>query len=261
MRLTLYQIDAFAAKPFEGNPAAVVPLDEWLPDATMQAIAGENNLAETAFFVPTASGHHIRWFTPADEVKLCGHATLASAFVLFTELGFEGERIDFESASGILTVSRNGATLTLDFPSQKPEPVAAPAELVAGLGQPPDACLAREDYVAVYPDEQTLAALQPDYSVLGRLDRRGVIATAPSREFDFVARFFAPKLGIPEDPVTGSAYTHLAPYWAERLGRNTLSAKQISPRGGCLQCELQGERVLISGSAVKYLEGSFEIST
>lgn len=259
MELPIYQIDAFADQAFTGNPAAVVPLQQWLPDATMQAIAEENNLAETAFFVSTESGFHIRWFTPKAEVKLCGHATLASAYVLFSCLGYSGENIAFDSLSGVLTVSRSGDLYTLDFPNQMPTPCEAPAALVKGLGKQPSACLANEDYVAVFDTEAELLAIKPDFAQLCELDRRGVIITAPGEASDFVARFFAPKLAVPEDPVTGSAYTHLAPYWAARLGKTQLSAIQRSARTGKLQCEVKGDRVLISGRAVKYLEGQIEI--
>lgn len=259
MKLPIYQIDAFASKAFEGNPAAVVPLDEWLPDEVMQSIAEENNLAETAFFVPTCSGFHIRWFTPKDEVKLCGHATLASAYVLFNCLEYEEPSVRFDSLSGTLTVTRNGEYLTLDFPNQRPVICGAPQALVDGLGIEPIACLVNEDYMAVFSSEEEVAAIQPDYQLLEQLDRRGVIVTAPGNKSDFVARFFAPRLGVPEDPVTGSAYTHLTPYWAEQLGKEKLSAIQISPRTGKLQCEVKGDRVLISGTAVKYLEGCISV--
>ncbi len=259
MMLTLYQIDAFAEQAFEGIPAAVVPLKDWLPDATMQAIAEENNLAETAFFVASGAGYHIRWFTPAAEVKLCGHATLASAFVLFNMLGFEGGRIDFDSLSGTLSVTRSGELLTLDFPSQNPTPCEAPEDLVAGLGKTPLECLGREDYLAVFTSEQDIVDIEPDHSLLAKLDLRGIIVTAPGSEVDFVARFFAPTLNVPEDPVTGSAYTHLTPFWSARLGKTKLTARQVSARGGKLICELAGDRVLISGSAVKYMEGVIEI--
>ncbi len=259
MILKLYQIDAFASRPFTGNPAAVVPLDAWLPDATLQAIGEENNLAETAYFVNTGSALQIRWFTPLAEVKLCGHATLASAFVLFNFLDWPGDSVVFQSASGPLSVSRNGAQLTLDFPSQAPESLPAPQELVTGLGSMPRQCLANEDYVAVFESEQELASLRPDFYALAQLDRRGVIVTAPGDTVDFVARFFAPKLGVPEDPVTGSAYTHLTPYWAVRLNKAVLKARQISRRGGEIGCELHGDRVHISGHAVSYLEGTIDI--
>ncbi len=259
MKLTLYQIDAFAEKPFEGNPAAVVPLDGWLPDDTMQAIAEENNRAETAFFVPAEGGYHIRWFTPVHEVKLCGHATLASAFVLFEILGYEADLVVFDSLSGKLSVARDGDMLTLDFPNQAPQPCDAPAPLIEGLGCEPLECLRSEDYVAVLGSAEEVAAINVDVAALAKLDLRGVIVTAPGSDCDFVARFFAPKYGVPEDPVTGSAYTQLTPYWAGKLGRNDLRARQLSARGGRLHCALRGERVLISGSAVQYMEGSIEI--
>jgi PhzF family phenazine biosynthesis protein len=268
MKLPIYQVDAFAEKAFEGNPAAVVPLEEWLPDATMQAIAAENNLAETAFFVKTDNGFHIRWFTPTKEVTLCGHATLASAFVLFNCLGFasgsdekssDEASIVFDSLSGELKVSRQGDLLTLDFPNQPPVPCDIPEELVQGLGKRPIACYKFEDYVAVFEHEEDIKAMEPDYSALEQLDLRGVIVTAPASEYDFVARFFAPKYGIPEDPVTGSAYTKLTPYWAERTGKQVLNARQISSRGGNLKCTLKGDRVYIAGKAVLYLSGSIDV--
>ena len=259
MKLDIYQIDAFAEKQFEGNPAAVVPLDEWLPDTVMQAVAEENNLAETAFFVPSESGYHIRWFTPNKEVKLCGHATLASAYVLFNILGCNEKVLSFESLSGVLLVSKAANLLTLDFPVQPPEACSTPAPLTAGLGEAPLECLKHDDYVAVFESEEDVLSITPNHEALRQLDLRGVIATAPSSEFDFVARFFAPKFGIPEDPVTGSAYTQLIPYWSSKLDKLQLQAKQVSSRGGKLLCELKGDRVLISGSAVTYMAGSIEI--
>ena len=261
MKYTIYQIDAFAEQPFEGNPAAVVPLDEWLPDATMQAVAEENNLSETAFFVPANDSFHIRWFTPNKEVKLCGHATLAAAYVLFNILGYKQGVLSFDSLSGPLSVSKNDDILTLNFPAQPPEGCDIPPLLSKGLGHPPKECLSHDDFLAVFENEEVVLGIVPDHQWLKQLDLRGVIATAPSAEVDFVARFFAPKCGIPEDPVTGSAYTQLVPYWSNKLGRSKLNAKQISPRGGKLFCELQDNRVLISGSAVKYLEGEIEIKT
>ncbi len=261
MQLKIYQIDAFAEKPFEGNPAAVIPLEAWLPDEVMQAIAGENNLSETAFFVPTDDGYHIRWFTPAREVNLCGHATLASGFVLFDLLEHGSGTITFDSLSGPLSVTRTDSLLTLDFPSQMPEPCDAPRALVQGLGQAPLACYRREDYLAVYEAEEDIVRINPNQSVLGQLDLRGIIVTAPSSRFDFVTRFFAPKYGIPEDPVTGSAYTQLTPYWSDNLGKSKLMAKQVSSRGGKVHCELKGERVLISGAAIPYMEGTIDIPT
>lgn len=261
MKLNIYQIDAFAEKQFEGNPAAVVPLDEWLPDSVMQAIAEENNLAETAFFVPSESGYHIRWFTPNKEVKLCGHATLASAYVLFNILGCKEKVLSFESLSGVLLVSKSDNLLTLDFPVQPPEACNTPAPLTTGLGKVQLECLKHDDYVAVFENEEDVLSITPNHEALKQLDLRGVIATAPSSEFDFIARFFAPKFGVPEDPVTGSAYTQLIPYWSGKLGKSKLLAKQVSSRGGKLLCELKGDRVLISGSAVSYMAGSIEIKT
>lgn len=263
MKLPIYQIDAFAEKPFEGNPAAVVPLEEWLSDQTMQEIAAENNLAETAFFVPADEGFHIRWFTPNKEVKLCGHATLASAFVLFEILGYEQDAVAFHSLSGLLSVTKTGKTLTLNFPCRKPEKCEIPHELVKGLGKTPFECYRGEDFLAVFDSEKEISSIQPNHGFLEQLDLRGVIVTARSSadDLDFVARFFAPKYGIPEDPVTGSAYTQLTPYWSEKLGKTVLSAKQISPRGGKLTCELKNNRVFISGSAIKYMEGTIEIRT
>lgn len=261
MKLDIYQIDAFAEKQFEGNPAAVVPLDEWLPDSVMQAIAEENNLAETAFFVPLEKGYHIRWFTPIKEVNLCGHATLASAYVLFNILGYKENVLSFESLSGVLRVSKEGNLLTLDFPVQPPQVCSTPAQLTAGLGRAPLECLKHDDYIAVFDSEEDVLNLTLDHAALMQLDLRGVIATAPSLNYDFIARFFAPKFGIPEDSVTGSAYTQLTPYWSARLGKSKFKAKQVSSRGGKLLCELSGNRVLISGSAVTYMVGSIEIKT
>lgn len=261
MKLDIYQIDAFAEQPFEGNPAAVVPLTKWLPDSTLQAIAEENNLAETAFFTPTNKGFHIRWFTPSCEVKLCGHATLASAYVLFKHLAYKADAISFDSLSGPLSVSKNGTLLTLDFPSQPPTSCKTPTDLTLGLGATASQCFFSEDYLAVFETEEELASIVPKHEHLKKLDYRGVIATAPSKNFDFVARFFGPKAGIPEDSVTGSAYTQLTPYWSSILSKNKLKAKQISSRGGKVYCELKNNRVLISGNAVKYLEGRIEIKT
>ncbi len=259
MKLPIYQIDAFAEKPFEGNPAAVVPLEHWLPDTTMQSIAEENNLAETAFFVPTKSGFHIRWFTPSKEVKLCGHATLASAFVLFDVVGVQSSSIAFDSLSGPLGVTKTDGLLTLDFPAQQPVKCAIPQELVAGLGMSPVECYRNEDYIAVFASEDDVSSITPNHASLEQLDLRGVIATAPSSTYDFVLRFFALNFGISEDPVTGSAQTQLTPYWAEKLGKSQLRSKQISARSGKLISELRGDRVLISGSAVMYMEGTIKI--
>ena len=259
MKLRLFQVDAFTSRVFAGNPAAVCPLESWLDDAVLQAIAAENNLSETAFFVPEGDGFALRWFTPAIEVELCGHATLASGHVVLTILDPTRESVTFSSASGPLTVSRAGDSLAMDFPALPPEPCAAPADLVAGLGTEPDVVLAEMDYLAVFASEADVAALAPDMAALTRLDRRGVIATAPGQSVDFVSRFFAPRVGIAEDPVTGSAHCLLTPYWAERLGKTRLEARQISARGGVLTCELQGARVRIEGRVALYLDGEITL--
>ena len=254
MKIRQYQVDAFTTRIFEGNPAAVCPLDAWLEDSLLQAIAAENNLSETAFFVKSERGFQLRWFTPVTEVKLCGHATLASAHVLYAILGHDANSIDFETHSGILTVKRQGDLLVMDFPSVPPRPCAAPASLLSGLGIPPAETLAADDYLAVYDSEDAILAIRPDIARLAALDLRGVIATAPGRKADFVSRFFAPKFGIPEDPVTGSAHCSLTPYWSARLGKQVLNARQVSRRGGDIQCELKGERVALSGHAVTFME-------
>jgi len=263
MRLPLYQVDAFTDRVFAGNPAAVVPLESWLPDAQLQAIAAENNLAETAYVLRGEDAFELRWFTPAVEVDLCGHATLATAFVLSTLLEPGRDRLDFVTRqAGTLTVTREGDLFTLDFPSRPAEPVAAPdPRLVAALGGPaPSAILASRDYLVVYGSEEQVRALSPDMAALATLDRYAVCATAPGRDgVDFVSRFFAPAQGIPEDPVTGSAHCTLIPYWAERLGKTTLTARQVSARGGDLACALAGDRVRIGGKAVLYLEGSITV--
>jgi len=259
MKLPLYQVDAFASRVFEGNPAAVVPLQEWLDDGVMQAIAMENNLSETAFFVPGGEGYHIRWFTPATEVDLCGHATLASAFIVFTVIAPGRREVIFASRSGPLAVSYDGDLLTLDFPAQPPAPCTAPPELAAGLGREPDEVLSSQDYFAVFASEGDIRRMEPDMAELKKIGLRGVIVTAPGDEVDFVSRFFAPSYGIDEDPVTGSAHCALTPYWAQRLDRNELHAWQLSRRGGELFCEDRGERVLVSGRAVLYLEGFISI--
>ncbi|MDX8397725.1 MAG: PhzF family phenazine biosynthesis protein [Mariprofundaceae bacterium] len=260
MKLPIYQIDAFAEVPFEGNPAAVCPLESWLPDALMQSIAGENNLSETAFFIPTATGFHIRWFTPTAEVDLCGHATLAAAYVLFHYQSYPKDCIEFQSKSGMLKVSRQQNQMVLDFPSQLPMDCAVPIEIQQAFNITPLKCLKSADYMVVFEHEDDVLTAEPDLELLKKLDGRGVIITAASVKYDFVTRFFAPKLGIHEDPVTGSAYTQLLPYWSKILGRNKLYARQLSSRGGNVTCELQDDRVLIAGSAVKYLQGEIEVS-
>ena len=260
MQLTQYQIDAFAARPFEGNPAAIVPLPAWLPDALMQAMALENNLSETAFFVPKGDGFHLRWFTPATEVKLCGHATLASAYVLFHELGYAGNTVVFETLSGPLHVTRKGDWLEMDFPAQAPQACATPPAIRTAFNREPVACLQREDYIVVFDDEDFVREVKPDMHALSQLELRGVAITSQSRDFDFVMRFFAPNHGINEGPVTGSAFTQLIPYWSQQLGRQALHAKQVSVRGGEVRGELHGERVRIAGQAVKFLQGTIELT-
>lgn len=257
MKLRIYQVDAFAEKLFQGNPAAVCPLEEWLPDELMQSIAAENNLAETAFYVAEGGGYRLRWFTPVTEVDLCGHATLAAAHVVFEESGgAESEQVTFDSRSGPLKVRRDGERLTLDFPAEEVRACEAPEALRRGLGAEPSECYRGADYMAVLESEAAVRALRPDFRALGELDTRGVIATAKGDEVDFVSRFFAPRYGIDEDPVTGSAHCALAPYWAKRLGKSALKARQLSRRGGELDCTVEGERVFISGKAVRYLEGT-----
>jgi PhzF family phenazine biosynthesis protein len=253
----LFQVDAFASEIFRGNPAAVCPLSDWLDDDLMQAIATENNLAETAFFVGDRGLYSLRWFTPRAEVKLCGHATLASAYVLFTQLGYEGDTVLFDTLSGRLEVRRDSDLLVMNFPSYPPAEVEdLPSALLLGLGQPPTAVLhAAGDYFAVYEDEEAIRALRPNLERFEELDSRGVAITAPGVEVDFVSRYFAPRVGVPEDPVTGSIHSVLTPYWAARLGKQQLHARQFSARGGELWCENRGDRVTIAGHAAFYLQG------
>jgi PhzF family phenazine biosynthesis protein len=249
-------VDAFAGQVFSGNPAAVCPLETWLADAQMQAIAAENNLADTAFFVRNGSGYQLRWFTPLVEVELCGHATLAAAFVILNDLT-PGERsVSFETKSGSLTVTRDGDLYSLDFPSRPPQPCDVYPGLLAALGGKPEAVLAARDYFVVYGAEDEVRSLTPDMQALMSIDRFAVIATAPGREADFVSRFFAPAQGVPEDPVTGSAHCSLIPYWSQRLGKKKLHAYQVSSRGGELWCQDRGQRVTISGKAVRFLQGT-----
>ena len=259
MQLRIFQIDAFTDEVFGGNPAAVCPLESWLPDATLQAIAGENNLSETAFFVPSNGAYDLRWFTPLAEVELCGHATLASAHVVFHHLRPGADTVVFESRSGCLEVSRSGDGLTMDFPALAANPVEPPAGLSAGLRAEPAAVFADMDYLALFDSEAEIRALAPDLPALAGLDRRGVIVSAAGDSADFVSRFFCPRLGVPEDPVTGSAHCMLAPFWADRLGKATLRAYQASERGGVLHCSVAGDRVQITGRAVQYLEGTITV--
>ena len=259
MKLPLWQVDAFASRRFAGNPAAVVPLAQWLPDATMQAIAAENNLAETAFFVPHGDDYAIRWFTPAVEVPLCGHATLASGWVVLNRLEPQRAGVTFHSQSGPLTVARDGERLAMDFPAIAVEPSAGNAGIEAALGARPKSLHSGFQWLAEYETEAQVRALKPDFTAKALLDIHAVIATAPGDDCDFVSRFFAPQAGIDEDPVTGSAHSRLVPYWARRLGKPKLFARQVSARGGELWCELKGERVTMAGHAALYLEGTIEI--
>ncbi|MGE8626484.1 PhzF family phenazine biosynthesis protein [Achromobacter denitrificans] len=253
----LYQVDAFTSAPFGGNPAAVVPLEAWLPDETLQRIAEENNLSETAYFMRRGDVHELRWFTPAVEVDLCGHATLASAYVLFEQLGVKDEVLRFATRSGELLVRRAGDSLAMDFPAKQPEAMESPPGLLAALGLARAQALYRtDDYLVVIEDEALIDGLTPDFAALAAFDARGIAVTAPSAKFDFVSRWFGPRVGVNEDPVTGSAHTSLAPYWAQRLGKRSLTAQQGGARKGQLQCEvLDNGRVVISGQAALYLRG------
>lgn len=261
MKLKIYQIDAFTDQLFSGNPAAVVPLENWLPDEVLQNIAAENNLAETAFYVPNETGYHIRWFTPSVEVELCGHATLASAYVIFNIQGFEGDLIRFESLSGELTVLHKDSWLTLNFPIDQYNMAVPPPALMESLSGVSilEVYKGKTDYMVVLDSEAEVRDLDFDIIILSTIPARGIIITAPGDEVDFVSRFFAPQSGIDEDPVTGSAHTTLIPYWAEKLAKTELTAKQLSKRGGYLKCELDGDRVNIGGQARIYLHGEIEI--
>ena len=263
MLIPYYQVDAFASRVFTGNPAGVCLLADWLADEVLQSIAAENNLAETAFVVQRSDPggglrggrYDLRWCTPTMEVDLCGHATLAPAHVIFEHLGYRGEVIRFDTRSGELTVTRDGDRLILDFPARPATCCEPPAELIAGLGRAPEFTAKARDYLAVFATEQEVADLRPDMAALCQLDCLGIIATAPGTTCDFVSRFFAPRAGIPEDPVTGSAHSTLIPYWSERLKKKKLHARQISARGGELICEDRGSRVGIGGRAVTYSSG------
>lgn len=257
--IQLFQVDAFADRLFSGNPAAICPLTHWLEDALLQNIAAENNLSETAYFVPEGDEFHLRWFTPADEVKLCGHATLAAAHVLFNELGYDKRRIVFNTLSGKLSVTQSGEALEMDFPVQPIEPVKPPDILLQALGIEPGEVYLGEDYIAVFETEQQIQSLQVDYSLLSQVEVRGLGVSAPGDVSDFVSRFFAPRHGINEDPVTGSLHCALAPYWASRLGKNQLNARQLSKRGGSIQCNVHHGRVSLSGKALTFMRGSFDV--
>jgi PhzF family phenazine biosynthesis protein len=261
MRLPLYQVDAFTSNLFSGNPAAVCPLDSWLDDRTLQSIAAENNLSETAFLVRSGAAFELRWFTPLVEVSLCGHATLASAHVIFEILRWPHDAVSFQTRkSGVLTVCRRGGLLEMDFPTRPASPMEQPPGLERALGARPERVLgSAEDLLVILADERAVRQLQPDFTALGRIESRGVIVSARGGPGDFVSRFFAPAVGILEDPVTGSAHCVLVPYWARVLGKQELHAFQVSKRGGELFCRDRGDRVTIAGNAVLYLEGKVTI--
>ena len=257
MKLTIYQVDAFAETVFKGNPAAIVPLEDWIEDSFMQQIAMENNLSETAFLVKNDGGYHIRWFTPEYEIDLCGHATLASAYVIknFLEPHIQEIHFSTQKAGELKTTAKDGI-YTLDFPSRMPEPCETPDALLKSLGiSTAVEVLRSRDYFVVLPNEEAVQNVEPDYTLMRELDTIGVIVTAKGHEADVVSRCFYPGAGIPEDPVTGSAHCNIVPYWSEKLGKTKLFCRQLSPRGGDLQCELAGDRVLMSGKCVLFLQG------
>ena len=257
MKIKQFQVDAFTGRVFGGNPAAVCPLQSWPEDNLLQSIAEENNLSETAFFVPSENNFELRWFTPVKEVDLCGHATLAAAHVIFEHIGYHSDCIAFKTKGGDLTVRKNGNMLEMDFPLYMPKLSVMPDYLAEGLGKTPVTVLEAQDYIAVYDSEETVRSIVPDQTLLNRLGLRGVSVTAPGDNADFVSRFFAPKLGVQEDPVCGSSHCELPPYWADRLNKNILKAVQVSKRGGEILCRVEKEkdRVIISGLAVTFMEG------
>jgi PhzF family phenazine biosynthesis protein len=264
-KIPLYQVDVFAEALFKGNPAAVCPLDAWLDDATLQGIALNNNLAETAYFVKSAradADFDLRWFTPTLEIELCGHATLATGWVLLNELGYRADRIRLATRSGILVVERRAGALWLDLPTSVPTPLpGVPTDVLAGLGREPQSWFtARVNFLALYQREADVLALEPDFTRLRKLTGKGVIVTAPAdRDADFVSRYFAPGLGVDEDPATGSAHATLTPFWAGKLGKQKLRALQRSPRGAVFDCELVGDRAWMSGPVVPYLRGEITL--
>lgn len=259
MKLDIYQVDAFADKVFEGNPAAVVPLTEWLDDDTMLGIAAENNLSETAFFVPTDSGFHLRWFTPTTEVPLCGHATLATSFVIYRELGWDKDEITFETKSGPLVVKRRDDGFVMNFPLSPPKPCAIPDGLEDAFGVKLLEAHENRFCLVVCESEEDVINSKPDHQALAHIEPADFILTARSEKYDFVSRCFAPSHGIEEDPVTGSAHCVSAAFWAERLGKTTLDARQVSKRGGNLQCIVKGDRIDLFGRAHLYLKGQISI--
>ncbi len=259
MQVSYFQVDAFTERPFSGNPAGVCLLDRWVRDAVLQQIAEENNLSETAFLVGSGGDWELRWFTPKIEVDLCGHATLAAAFVIFTELGHKGGSVNFKTTSGNLGASFADGVVMMDFPSRPGEPCAAPAGLIGGLGHIPREVRRSRDFLALLGSEDEVRTLTPELPQLATLDCLGIIATARGDDVDFVSRFFAPGIGIAEDPVTGSAHCTLIPYWAEKLGKQKLVARQLSRRGGTIHCEMRGDRVGIGGRAALYSRAELQI--
>ena len=255
MKIPLYHVDAFTGRLFGGNPAAVCPLDSWLDDELLQAIASENNLSETAYFVPAGADFQLRWFTPAVEVDLCGHATLASAYVLLNHLYPSRSEVRFQTKSGELQVAKSDDLFTLDFPALPAAPCDVPGELIEALGLKPQEVWEAKAYMAVYESEEEILDLRPNMEQLAKLEKYGTIVTAPGHRADFVSRFFAPGAGVPEDPVTGSAHCTLIPYWSDVLGKQTLLAHQVSRRGGELLCQDLGDRVKMSGRAKLFSEG------
>lgn len=261
MKYNIYQVDAFAEKVFQGNPAAIMPLEEWLEDKLMQEIAMENNLSETAFFVKTDAGYHIRWFTPEFEIDLCGHATLASAYIIknFVEPHLAEINFTTQKAGALRAMAKDGF-YTLDFPSRMPQPCKTPGQLFKSLGITTAVeVLKSRDYFVVLPNEDAVKNADPDFTLIKELDSVGVIITAKGQSADVVSRCFYPGAGIPEDPVTGSAHCNIVPYWTEKLGKTKLFCKQLSQRGGDLHCELEGDRVLMSGKCILYLEGEINV--
>lgn len=260
MELDIYQIDAFTENVFSGNPAAVVPLETWLSDETLQSIALENNLSETAFFVQKNSTYHLRWFTPTTEVDLCGHATLASAFVIFNKLGHTDGKIHFTCLSGDLFVRKNKNGYMMDFPIWDYEEIPVSQEIIDALGAKPTALFKGNKWIALFDNENTVRNLTPDLEKVKNIkDCNGILPTAAAKDTDFISRNFAPQRGIPEDPVTGSAHCALTPFWSKRLGKTKLTAYQASKRGGYLLCELKNDRVEITGQACLYMKGKIHI--
>lgn len=259
MEIPFYQIDAFTGRAFSGNPAGVCFLESWLSDSLLQSIAAENNLPETAFLVRSGDNYELRWFTPTVEVELCGHATLASAFAIFTYMKPARQSVGFHTKSGLLTVRRQGEWLALDFPAMKPTSCTRPDGIAEMLGQTPSEVLRTRDLLVVFDDEEQVRNVKPDMARIAALDWFAVIVTAPGKACDYVSRFFAPRQGIPEDPATGSAQCTLVPYWSSRLGKKELHALQLSPRGGAFFCAEHGDRVAIAGHAVIFMSGTIRV--